>query len=369
MSQLLPIDADALDAALTAAEAELKRERAGERLGSLARWLELRGAALRMGLAARPVGEVEPAEAEWVAFLGTRPWAAVEAELSEAAEAALEAELAESPAEAEEFVRFGSSCLESRERLACRFAELQAWGARNRVSPQGTAALAVAEREVEALDRRSRKYARRLVALRSFRAARLAVLTPALHEASWWFSASLDGADAASARAAAELVEGGVSLQVVGSDELWRLDAGESTAAESRWIRKQAEGDAELRLALRAMEEVGAPADPERPNFRVIEGGASQPAPRVVGERAGVRAVLHRDGRRARLLLEPGARRLVAAAFHPPGEQAGAPGRVGQVTARGWEVDLGLPERLPAGGGRLRLQWEDGERLELDLGW
>lgn len=193
--------------------------------------------------------------------------AEVRARVERAADQAVDAAIPESDADGKTLTTWAMQALMARDRLESARFSLERMATKGR--PGATVVLGRLNQELAAADELGRRCCTRLTALNADRRDELAILDTERRAAAWWLSeksglehdlvvkvlgGEARGSLPKGAQAAHELVMQKRTRQF-GFDELFRFDLGMASNADADAIRKAAESDPELMLALKAMEE------------------------------------------------------------------------------------------------------------------
>lgn len=153
----------------------------------------------------------------------------------------------------------------------------------------------------------------------------------------------------------------------MGFDELFRFDLGLATPAEKEVIRRQADADPELKLALAAMEAAeSAITDETKDEVRTAPLAAaaaqlerSSGTPEIIEERSEFKVLLFRTKKNVQVVVQPHRLdRFAAAAVYRSDEPDRAyPSKPGDM---GIHFDLGEPERVAGTTARVVVKLADG---------
>jgi hypothetical protein len=299
--------------------------------------------------------------------------------LHNAASQAVEAAIPDSPEDGERMTGWAMQGLYSRDRLESSLTALRTLGTTGRHD-----AVALVERlqkAVDEVDASCRPQVTSLTALNANRRPEAALLDAPAREKAWWFSArtGIDddllvavlggekkGTLPRPEKAASEVVVTKRGRRV-SSDDLLRFDLGLATPAEQATIRRQAEVDPELKLALAAMaagdeaiDEVAAPAAPvSLPVER-----RSEDKPSHVEQHPEFKVLVFRNVKSVQVVVQPRNPDRFAAAAVFRAEEPGRP-LSSRPTGLGFEFDLGAPEVNARA--KVVVTLKDGQSHQLDV--
>lgn len=294
------------------------------------------------------------------------------ARLKRAAAQAVEAAIPDSPEAGAQMAQWAAQDLQARDRLESALVALEAM---NRAD-----AKALASRLRTALvpvDRTCRAMVESFTALNATRRTEAALLDTEFRGAAWWYSErtgidddALVGVlggergsmppEAASADRVVKKKRG----RAVGFDDLLKFDLGLSTPAEREVIRRQADADPELKLALAAMEAAeSAISEETKDEVRAPVGlpvERTSSAPEIIEERTEFKVLLFRTKKNVQVVVQPHRLdRFAAAAVYRSDEPERAyPSRPGDM---GVHFDLGEPEKLNGITARVVVKLNDGQ--------
>ncbi len=374
---------------LASLEVELEAGRRPEIAPVIGRVLEAAGDLLRRRAAFPADPEVVKRVLGKIPEAALRAWgdgvniAELRTMLLNAASQAVEAAIPDSPEDGERMAGWAMQSLFSRDRLESALAALQALAAGGRHDAK--ALVDRLHRAVQDVDASCRTLVPSLTALNDARRPEAALLDDAARTTAWWFSARtgidddllvavLGGEKKGTLPRAEKAVSDAVMMKRgrrVSSDDLLRFDLGLATPAEQETIRRQAEADPELRLALAAMAAGDAAIDE-------VEGGSAAPAPislpverrtevpSHVAEHAEFKVLVFRSAKSVQVVVQPRFPDRFAAAALFRSDDAGR-SLTSTSTDRGHEFELGAPEQLAEVKGRVVVKLTDGQSHALDL--
>lgn len=306
----------------------------------------------------------------------------VRSRVERAADQAVDAAIPESDGDGKTLTVWAMQALMARDRLeSSRFA-VERMKRSNR--PGASVALDRLEKELAAADEHAKRCCTRLTALNADRRDELALLDPDRRAAAWWLSeksglehdlvvkvlgGEARGSLPKGAQAAHELVMQKRTRRF-SYDELFRVDLGLASPAEMDAVRKAAEDDAELKLALKAMEEGDRAIDEvtkdDGPSLRAAPVPPAveprSPAPEIVEERSEFRLLVFRAKQRVQVVVQPRRQdRFAAAAVYLPDQpQRSLPSEPGD---HGLHFDVGAPERVRGVVAKVVVRLSDGREL------
>lgn len=306
----------------------------------------------------------------------------VRSRVERAADQAVDAAIPESDGDGRTLTVWAMQALMARDRLeSARFA-VERMRRGNR--PGASVAHERLERELAAADELGRRCCTRLTALNADRRDELALLDPERRAAAWWLSeksglehdlvvkvlgGEARGSLPKGAQAAHDLVMQKRTRRF-SYDELFRFDLGLASPAELDAVRKAAEDDPELKLALKAMEEGDLAIDDvtkdDAPSLRPapvpLPVEPRSPAPEIVEERSEFRLLVFRAKQRVQVVVQPRRQdRFAAAAVYLPDQpQRSLPSEPGD---HGLHFDVGAPERVRGVVAKVVVRLTDGREL------
>jgi hypothetical protein len=304
----------------------------------------------------------------------------VRARVERAADQAVDAAIPESDGDGRTLTVWAMQALMARDRLeSARFA-VERMRRGNR--PGASVAHERLERELAAADELGRRCCTRLTALNADRRDELALLDPERRAAAWWLSeksglehdlvvkvlgGEARGSLPKGAQAAHDLVMQKRTRRF-SYDELFRFDLGLASPAELDAVRKAAEDDPELKLALKAMEEGDLAIDDvtkdDAPSLRPapVPLPVEPRAPEIVEERSEFRLLVFRAKQRVQVVVQPRRQdRFAAAAVYLPDQpQRSLPSEPGD---HGLHFDVGAPERVRGVVAKVVVRLTDGREL------
>ncbi|MFT3708144.1 MAG: hypothetical protein QM817_10865 [Archangium sp.] len=295
------------------------------------------------------------------------------ARLKRAASQAVESALPDSPEEGASMAQWAAQDLQARDRVESAVVALEALG-------RGDAkALATRIRgALQQVDRTCRAMVMSFTALNQTRRTEAALLDTEYRGAAWWYSertgieddgiVGILGGERGSlndeARGADKIVRSKRGRSV-GFDELFRFDLGLATPAEKEIIRRQADADPELKLALAAMEAAeSAISDETKDEVRSVPVVSSpverSSTPEIIEERSEFKVLLFRTKKNVQVVVQPHRLdRFAAAAVYRSDEPDRAfPSKPGDM---GIHFDLGEPDALAGKLARVVVKLNDGQ--------
>lgn len=306
-----------------------------------------------------------------------------------AASHAVEAALPDSDEDGERMKNWAMQSLFARDRVESALVALEALGGRGRGDAKVLAARL--RTAVTQVDQACRTTVTSLTALNPARRPEAGFLDEAQRGGAWWFCERcgidddllievLGGEKKGLLRAPEKRASDVVMMKRarrVTSDDLLRYDLGLASPAEQEAIRRQAELDPELKLALAAMIEGdrAIDGDPDLPpvhgapipfpSDRVGVSGGGE-APTVVEDNADFKVLVFRNPKAVQVVVQPRhADRLAAAAvFRGTDESRSVPSKQG---AYGLEFDLGALDRVLNTSARVVVKLADGQSKSIEV--
>jgi hypothetical protein len=310
----------------------------------------------------------------------------LEGRLRRAANHAVEVAIPDEPDEVETAASWAMQGLLARDRLESVLFALDHLASLGR---QDAGRMAGQMREgVAAVDARCRPTAVALTPLNAYRRAEAVLLDEGERAKAWWFSSrsgieddllvpilggQRQGTLPEAERDANEVVMSR-RTRSISSDDLWRFDLALASEDERKSIRRRAEEDPELRLALvaieegeRAIDELTSDPVPELARSRIAAPTErAEVTPDVLEENQDFRVLIFRGPRSVQVVVRPHQPRRLAAAAVFRSEDQGVP--LAPVTSeQGLEFDLGSPERLRGQVARLIVKMVDGQSHALEV--
>ncbi|MBL8941349.1 MAG: hypothetical protein JNM69_42780 [Archangium sp.] len=313
--------------------------------------------------------------------------AEVRARVERAADQAVDAAIPESDADGKTLTTWAMQALMARDRLESARFSLERMAAKGR--PGASVVLGRLSNELATADELGRRCCTRLTALNADRRDELAILDTERRAAAWWLSeksglehdlvvkvlgGEARGSLPKGAQAAHELVMQKRTRQF-GFDELFRFDLGMASNAEADAIRKAAESDPELMLALKAMEEGDleiAALTKDEPVMKVapvlqlpVERTAKE-APEVVEERTEFKLLVFRTKQRVQVVVQPRRQdRFAAAAVYLPDQPQRSVAH--EVGDHGLHFDVGAAERVRGVVAKVVVTLTDGRNVTSEV--
>lgn len=262
--------------------------------------------------------------------------------------------------------------LQARDRAESAVVALEALG-----RPDARALAARIRGALQQVDRTCRAMVMSFTALNQTRRTEAALLDTEYRGAAWWYSERTSIEDDAvvgvlggergslndEVRGADKIVRRKRGRSV-GFDELFRFDLGLATPAEKEVIRRQADADPELKLALAAMEAAeSAITDETKDEVRSVPVVSSpverSGTPEIIEERSEFKVLLFRTKKNVQVVVQPHRLdRFAAAAVYRSDEPDRAfPSKPGDM---GIHFDLGEPEKLAGTMARVVVKLNDG---------
>lgn len=294
------------------------------------------------------------------------------ARLKRAAAQAVEAAIPDSPEDGAAMAQWAAQDLQARDRLESALVALEAMGRAD------SKALATRLRgAVATVDRTCRGMVVSFTALNATRRSEAALLDTEFRGAAWWYSertgieddglVSILGGEARGSMppdaANVDRVVKRKRGRAVGFDELLKFDLGLASPAEREVIRRQAEADPELKLALAAMEAAES-AITEETKDEVRAAPVSIPVersstPEIIEERSEFKVLLFRTKKSVQVVVQPHRldRFAAAAVYRSDEPERTFPSRPGDM---GIHFDLGEPEKLNGVTARVVVKLADG---------
>jgi hypothetical protein len=310
--------------------------------------------------------------------VGLRAWgdgvqvAELTARLKRAAAQAVESALPDSPEEGASMAQWAAQDLQARDRLESAVVALDALG-----RPDAAALASRLRGALQQVDRACRAMVLSFTALNQTRRAEAALLDSEYRVSAWWYSERTGIEDDGLVAVLGGDGRGSLSDEVrgadrtvrrkrgraVGFDELLRFDLGLATPAEREVIRRQADADPELKLALAAMEAAES-AITEETKDEVRSVPVSSPVersstPEIIEERSEFKVLLFRTKKSVQVVVQPHRLdRFAAAAVYRSDEPERAyPSKSGDM---GVHFELGEPERVAGTTARVVVKLNDG---------
>lgn len=294
------------------------------------------------------------------------------ARLKRAASQAVESALPDSPEEGASMAQWAAQDLQARDRIESAVIALDAIG-----RPDAKALAARIRTALMQVDKTCRAMVMSFTALNQTRRTEAALLDTEYRGAAWWYSdrtgieddtiVAILGGERGSlsdeVRGADKVVRSKRGRSV-GFDELFRFDLGLATPAEKEVIRRQADADPELKLALAAMEAAESAITDETKNEVVVPVAVSaversSGTPEIIEERSEFKVLLFRTKKNVQVVVQPHRLdRFAAAAVYRSDEPDRAyPSKPGDM---GIHFDLGEPERVAGTTARVVVKLTDG---------
>jgi hypothetical protein len=294
------------------------------------------------------------------------------ARLKRAASQAVESALPDTPEEGASMAQWAAQDLQARDRAESAVVALEALG-----RPDARALAARIRGALQQVDRTCRAMVMSFTALNQTRRTEAALLDTEYRGAAWWYSERTSIEDDAvvgvlggergslndEVRGADKIVRRKRGRSV-GFDELFRFDLGLATPAEKEVIRRQADADPELKLALAAMEAAeSAITDETKDEVRSVPVVSSpverSGTPEIIEERSEFKVLLFRTKKNVQVVVQPHRLdRFAAAAVYRSDEPDRAfPSKPGDM---GIHFDLGEPEKLAGTMARVVVKLNDG---------
>lgn len=293
------------------------------------------------------------------------------ARLKRAASQAVESALPDSPEEGASMAQWAAQDLQARDRIESAVVALDALG-----RPDANALASRIRAALQQVDRTCRAMVMSFTALNQTRRTEAALLDTEYRGAAWWYSERTGLEDDAlvavlggergslqdEVRRADKIVRRKRGRSV-GFDELFRFDLGLATPAEKEVIRRQADADPELKLALAAMEAAESAIADETKHEVSVPVAASpverSGAPEIIEERSEFKVLLFRTKKNVQVVVQPHRLdRFAAAAVYRSDEPDRAyPSKPGDM---GIHFDLGEPERVAGTTARVIVKLADG---------
>jgi hypothetical protein len=299
------------------------------------------------------------------------------ARLKRAASQAVEAAIPDSEELGASMAQWAVQDLQARDRLESALVALEAM---NR--PDAKAMLTRLRTAIAAVDRQCRGTVASFTALNGARRAEAALLDTEFRGAAWWYSERIGieddqlvqvlGGEAKGSlpedfRGASKVV-GRKRNRPVSYDDLFRFDLGLASPAEREVVRRQADADPELKLALAAMEAAESAILDETQDAVVSPGLVPVPlpverasnAPEIIEERSEFKVLLFRSKKNVQVVVQPHRldRFAAAAVYRNDEPDRPFPSSPGDM---GLHFDLGAPERLAGSLARVVVKLTDGQ--------
>ncbi|MFO0596092.1 MAG: hypothetical protein U0228_12325 [Myxococcaceae bacterium] len=292
--------------------------------------------------------------------------------LKRAAAQAVEAALPDSADDGAAMAQWAAQDLQARDRLESALVALDAMG-----RPEAKQVASRLRAAVAQVDSSCRGMVLSFTALNSTRRTEAALLDGEYRTAAWWYSERTGIEDDALVGILGGEQKGSIppfatrADKVVrrkrgrspGFDELFRFDLGLATPAEREVIRRQADSDPELKLALAAMEAAeSAITDETKDEVRSVP--VSSPVersstPEIIEERSEFKVLLFRTKKSVQVVVQPHRldRFAAAAVYRSDEPERSFPARPGDM---GVHFDLGEPERVAGTTARVVVKLADG---------
>lgn len=312
----------------------------------------------------------------------------VRARVERAADQAVDAAIPESDGDGKTLTTWAMQALMARDRLESARCSVEHMAGRGRPGAQVT--LQRLTQELNAADDKARRCTTRLTALNADRRDEVAILDAERRAAAWWVSeksglehdlvvkvlgGEARGSLSQGAQAAHELVMQKRSRRF-SFDELLRFDLGLASTAERDAIRKAAESDAELMMALKAMEEGDLAIDEATKGDVVtlrpaavplaVEARGPSDALEVIEERTEFKLLVFRSKQRVQVVVQPRRQdRFAAAAVYLPDQPQRSVGH--EVGEHGLHFDVGTADRVRGVVARVVVQLSDGRNVTSEV--
>ncbi|MFZ5444316.1 MAG: hypothetical protein ACOZQL_30240 [Myxococcota bacterium] len=300
------------------------------------------------------------------------------ARLNRAASQAVEAAIPDSDDAGRSMAQWAMQDLQARDRLESALVALEAM---NRADAK--AMLTRLRSAVATVDRQCRGTVASFTALNGTRRAEAALLDTEFRASAWWYSERTGIEDDQLVQVLGGEAKGSLpdDLKVpsrvvsrkrarpVSFDDLLRFDLGLATPAEREILRRQADADPELKLALAAMEAAESAILEETKDEAVVSPGVvpvplpverSSNAPEIVEERSEFKVLLFRSKKNVQVVVQPHRldRFAAAAVYRSDEPDRPFPSSPGDM---GLHFDLGAPERLAGALARVIVKLTDGQ--------
>lgn len=299
------------------------------------------------------------------------------ARLTRAASQAVEAALPDTEEEGRSMAQWALQDLQARDRLESALVALEAMARADAKAMVTRLRTAIAR-----VDRKCRPAVASFTSLNGTRRAEAALLDTQFRAAAWWYSertgieddqlvqvlgGEAKGSVPEDLRVASKVV-GRKRSRPVSYDDLLRFDLGLASPAEREVIRRQADADPELKLALAAMEAAESAILDETQDAVVSPGVVPVPlpverssnSPEIIEERSEFKVLLFRTKKNVQVVVQPHrVDRFAAAAVYRSDEpDRPFPSTPGDM---GLHFDLGAPERLAGALARVVVKLTDGQ--------
>ncbi len=311
----------------------------------------------------------------------------VRSRVERAADQAVDAAIPETDADGKTLTTWAMQALMARDRLESARCSIERMVGKGH--PGATTALGRLSHELGHADEKAKRCCTRLTALNADRRDELAILDGERRAAAWWLAeksglehdlvvkvlgGEARGSLADAEKAAHELVMQRRSRRY-SFDELFRFDLGLVSQSEADSIRRAAQDDAELALALKAMEAGDAEIDAltkdevmtvkSAPVSRPVE-PRPQPQPEVVEERTEFKLLVFRSKARVQVVVQPRRqdRFAAAAVYLPDHPQRSVPHELGE---HGLHFDLGSEDKVRGVVAKVVVQLADGRNVTSEV--
>jgi hypothetical protein len=308
----------------------------------------------------------------------------VRSRVERAADHAVDAAIPESDSDSTTLTTWAMQGLMARDRLESARCAVERMAGRGRPGAQVT--LQRLTDEFTLADEKARRCTTRLTALNADRREEVAILDPHQRAAAWWVSeksglehdlvvqvlgGEARGSLSQGAQAAHTLVMKKRSRRF-SFDELLRFDLGLASATEREAIRKAAEHDAELMMALKAMEAGDLSIEEltlgDTVSVRLasgplaVEARGSSDTLEVIEERTEFKLLVFRSKQRVQVVVQPRRQgRFAAAAVYLPDQPHRSVAH--EVGEHGLHFDMGSPERARGTVVSVVVQLSDGRKV------
>lgn len=360
--------------------------RPGDPAPVIGRVLEAAGDVLRRATAIKANAATIEGVLALIPEPGLRSWgdgvaiAELRTKLQRAASQAVEAAIPDSAEDGETMAGWAMQDLSARDRLESALVALEALGSKGRSDAR--ALHERLRRAVEDVDAACRAGIASLTALNGHRRAEAALIDAAFRPRAWWYCERngidddalvkvLGGETQGALRGPERIASTVVSrkrTRKVGFDDLLRFDLGLATTAEQEVMRRQAEKDPELKLALAAMAAADETIDELTRNETSPQPGAPipfpveprGPAPEIIEERTEFKVLLFRTKSKVQVVVQPRRqdRFKTAAVYRSDEPNRAFPAEPGDM---GLHFDLGPPEGLAGSTARVVVKLNDGQ--------
>jgi len=294
------------------------------------------------------------------------------ARLKRAAAQAVESAIPDSPEDGQQMAQWAAQDLQARDRLESALVALEAMA-----RPDAKTLASRIRSSLVPVDRTCRGMVISFTALNTTRRTEAGLLDTEYRGAAWWYSERTGIEDDGLVGVLGGEGRGSVPADVVGADrivrkkrgravgfdELLKFDLGLASPAEKEVIRRQADADPELKLALAAMEAAESAITEETKDE--VRAPVSLPVertsntPEIIEERSEFKVLLFRTKKNVQVVVQPHRLdRFAAAAVYRSDEPERAfPSRPGDM---GIHFDLGDPEKLGGVTARVVVKLTDG---------